>query len=236
MSGAAARPFIAYGHFLFRTRNWFFPLVLVPIFLLTQPVPDPRMHVLGVLVSIAGLAFRALVIGLAYIKRGGIGKRIAAPVLVTEGMFAHVRNPLYLGNLLIAAGLLIVHNDPWSYLLGGGFVLLSYASIVAAEEEFLRGRFGAQYEAYCARVPRWLPDLRHFRRTLAGMRFDGRRVLAKDYGTAAAWAISVSLLFMDEVRAGVTANVLPASFALFLVLLGALGIRMLKRSGGLHTG
>jgi protein-S-isoprenylcysteine O-methyltransferase Ste14 len=236
MSGGAARPFIAYGHFLFRTRNWFFPLVLVPILLLTQPVPRPWAHVLGVLVSIGGLAVRALVIGLAYIKRGGIDKRIAAPVLVTEGMFAHARNPLYLGNILIAAGLLIVHNNPWSYLLGGGFVLLSYGSIVAAEEEFLRGKFGAQYEAYCARVPRWLPDLRHFRQTLASMRFDGRRVLAKDYGTAAAWGISVCLLFMIEARTGATANLLPAGLALLLVLLGALGIRMLKRTGGLRTG
>ena len=173
------RAFVAYGHFLFKARNWLFPVVLIPLCLVFPPVDNDAMHVLGVIVAVLGLAVRGAVIGLVYIKRGGIGKKIAAPELVTEGMFRHGRNPLYLGNLLIVAGILLVQNNPWTYLLAGTFFLLSYSAIVAAEEEFLRAKFGQAYADYCAHTPRWLIDPRGLGETLSGMRFNWQRVVSK---------------------------------------------------------
>ncbi len=197
---------VACGEVFFRYRNGLIPLVLVPLFLACLPRPafgdarlDAWMDGLGLAVAVLGQSLRAAVIGYAYIKRGGKGGRVYAAKLVTEGFFRHSRNPLYLGNLLVLSGLFIIHNNPWVYLLGGSFVLFAYRAIVAAEETYLRARFGAEYEDYCRRVRRWLPDFRGLGRSLDGYRFDWRRLLVKEYGTAYVWTAAALLLLAYEV-------------------------------------
>ena len=68
-------------------------------------------------------------------------------------------------------------------------------AIIRSEEEFLKGKFGSEYEDYCRRVNRFLPRLHGLRATLAGLHFDWRRVVRKEYGTTFAW-ISVALLLI----------------------------------------
>ena len=229
------RTFIAYGHFLFKARNWLFPLVLIPLCLIFPPINDRMMHVIGLLAALLGLAVRASVIGLVYIKRGGIGKKIAAPELVTDGMFRHGRNPLYLGNLLIVAGILLVQNNPWTYLVAGSFFLISYSAIVAAEEEFLYGKFGQAYRDYCAATPRWLIDPRGLGKTLSGMRFNWQRVVSKDYGTAATCLTTIFLVLAWEDIANAVDNPAEDFVAALLIVAGALLIRSLKRTGRLEA-
>src|SRR5581483_667841 len=149
---------------------------MVALFLGFRPVlwrgsmaADAWLDGLGLVVALTGQGLRAAVIGYAYIKRGGVNKRIHADQLVTEGLFAHARNPLYVGNLLILAGLFIIHNHPAVYMLGGLYFVSAYIAIVAAEERFLSDKFGGAYDDYCRRVPRWLPDLRGLRDTLGRM-------------------------------------------------------------------
>ena len=103
--------------------------------------------------------------------RGGRQGRVYAEGLVTEGFFAHSRNPLYLGNMLVLLGLFLIHNNRWVYIIGLLFFVVDYIAIVAAEEAFLRGAFGATYDSYCAAVPRWWPRLAGVQASLAGMRF-----------------------------------------------------------------
>ena len=117
--GLALRALMAYGHFIFRYRNAVVPLVIVMIALLTRPHQlggdrgyDLALDALGVVVALCGQALRVLVIGLAYIRRGGINKTISADTLVTDGVFAHCRHPLYVGNFLIFAGLMLIWNAP----------------------------------------------------------------------------------------------------------------------------
>lgn len=196
---------VAYGHFLFRYRNILFPVVLFSLLIIFKPYPaggnerlDCWLDITGILVIIAGQAIRAAVIGLAYIKRGGVNKKIFASKLVTEGIFAHCRNPLYVGNLMILGGFLIIHNNPWVYLLGGGFFLLSYIAIVAAEESFLGDKFGAEFDQYCSRVNRWLFDFTGIRETLGSMTFNWRRVISKDHTTFLTWFLTVLLIIGYE--------------------------------------
>lgn len=84
-----------------------------------------------------------------------------ASVLVTTGANAASRNPMYVG----MAGLLVanaVRRGSWSALLPvAAFVLVVDRVQVAAEEAALLDRFGADYEAYRAAVPRWI-DARSF--------------------------------------------------------------------------
>ena len=196
---------VSAGHFFFRYRDALLPGVLLTLLVLTSPrrpldsdALDRAMDGLGLLLTCVGQALRIGTIGYAYIVRGGKGRRVYAEGLVTRGLFATCRNPLYLGNLLIYMGLLVVWNNPWAYVAGGSFFLFLYWSIVAAEEEFLHAKFGPEFERYCHEVGRWIPDPRRLRRVTAGMSFNWRRVVLKDYGTIAAWTLAVLALLIVE--------------------------------------
>ncbi|MGH8311460.1 MAG: methyltransferase family protein, partial [Steroidobacteraceae bacterium] len=104
---------IAIGNFLFRYRNAVFPLAFALVFLPGPRLfPDPRAALgLGASVALAGQAIRAITIGLKYIIRGGRERRVYAEDLVTDGLYAHTRNPMYVGNLLILAGIAVASNS-----------------------------------------------------------------------------------------------------------------------------
>ena len=236
---------VRYGEFVFRYRNVLFPAVIATLVLSFPPYPGSErtldLELLGFAIAGLGQALRALVVGLAYIKRGGVNKRIYADSLVTEGLFAHCRNPLYAGNILMFLGLFMIYNHPAVYLLGGLFVLSSYAAVVAAEERYLEGRFGPAFREYCVSVPRWIPNLRGLRETLLGMRFNWRRVLIKEYASAASWLLTAcTLLAYESIRSprasATDAATLRASIgvAIIVVALTTLVWR-LKKSGRLRA-
>lgn len=196
---------IPLGTFFFKYRGAVFPLVMVTLFLAFKPVypggrqeGDRWLDVVGLLVTVSGQAFRAAVIGYAYIKRGGKDKKVYADKLVTEGFFNHSRNPLYVGNILVYFGLFLLHNNPWVYAIGVPFVLFVYVSIVAAEEDYLRGKFGQEYEAYCRRVNKWVPSFRGLRKSLEGMTFHWHRLLVKEHGSTFAWITAALFLLAYE--------------------------------------
>jgi protein-S-isoprenylcysteine O-methyltransferase Ste14 len=79
--------------------------------------------------------------------------------LLTEGIYSHIRHPRYLEVLLVMAALTLVANNLASYvnwIIGIPSVLV----IVRLEERELHDRFGAEYDAYRARVPRFIPRWR----------------------------------------------------------------------------
>jgi hypothetical protein len=74
------------------------------------------------------------------------------------GPYAHTRNPLYLGSMLIAAGFAVaLLSWPVALVLAAGFPVI-YIPVIAAEERFLRAAFPG-FEDYCRRVPRLIPRL-----------------------------------------------------------------------------
>lgn len=233
--------FIRYGNFLFKYRNAVFPLVLLALLFGFRPLQPPGntdyglgMDLFGFFISVMGESVRVAVIGLAYIKRGGLNKRVHADSLVVEGIFAHCRNPLYLGNLLIFLGLFVMHNNPWVYFLGFGFFLLSYSAIVAAEEAYLKTKFGADYQDYCSRVNRWLPQLGGLRKTLGSMRFNWRRVVAKDYASAYSWMVLALLLMCYECLLLPSIDWLKEVGIVFVLLTAVFAmVRYLKKNGRL---
>ena len=84
-------------------------------------------------------------------------------VLAQSGPYSVVRNPLYLGNFLGLLGFLFAVQQPLLALaLAGGFAFL-YPAVVRAEEARLAALFGERYAAYCASVPRWVPDWSRYR-------------------------------------------------------------------------
>jgi protein-S-isoprenylcysteine O-methyltransferase Ste14 len=177
------------GHFLFRYRNALFPVACLPL-LLQGPEPfDDTMvaTLLGILVAGLGQVVRAVTIGFRYVIRGGRGKKVYAEDLVTDGVYALVRNPMYVGNLLIVIGVAIAANSWATVLVGVPLAVFMYICIVAAEEQYLRGRFGEAFQAYCRDVPRWLPKAGALFRPSEPMQFRWRRLLVKEYGTPFGW-------------------------------------------------
>jgi len=194
-----------WGTFLFKYRDAVFPAVILATIVATRPLfpsgnrtADLWLDVVGILVAAAGQALRIMVIGYRYVARGGKNRRVHADDLVTEGIFALARNPLYVGNILVLFGLFIIWNAPLLYLIGVPFTLIGYMGIVAAEEAFLRGKFGQAYEAYCRTTNRWIPDFTRASEALRDIPFNWRRVLLKEYGSWTAWIGTAGALIIVE--------------------------------------
>lgn len=221
MTHAAPSLAVRYGRWLFKYRNKVFTVVMLLLLLGLPPVTvgqDVRLDrwadLLGIAIAAAGQILRAAVIGLEYIKRGGVNKQPHADKLVTGGMFAHCRNPLYVGNLLILAGLFVIHNHPLVYLLGGMFYLSAYHAIVAAEEDYLRNKFGPDFAIYCNEVPRWSIRWAGLATTLSSMEMNWKRMVQKDYGTAYFWTAGAALLLtIERLRATSTGYVGTSTMA-----------------------
>ena len=102
----------------------------------------------GIPVAVAGLALRAW-------AAGCLAKNQS---LATGGPYAYTRNPLYIGTLLVAAGLSIAARSHWLAALFGAVFLFVYLPVIQNEEQHLRKIF-PEYGAYASRVPALWPRL-----------------------------------------------------------------------------
>lgn len=141
----------------FRRRSWMTTALLVPIgalAVLSRPAP---IHPFAeVVLDAAGYGALALGVALRLWASLYIGDR-KGRVLVVEGPYAIVRNPLYLGSFLIVlAGAFFLRS--LLFAAGLALVVALYArTIVPEEERLLRTLFGRAYERYVERTPRWIP-------------------------------------------------------------------------------
>ncbi|MFC5583679.1 methyltransferase family protein [Nitratireductor kimnyeongensis] len=78
-----------------------------------------------------------------------------ADALVTSGPFAISRNPIYLGNSMLLAGIALVTGNPWFLLLLAFACFLTQKLAIEPEERHLTMRFGKKYRDYQKRVRRW---------------------------------------------------------------------------------
>jgi protein-S-isoprenylcysteine O-methyltransferase Ste14 len=111
--------------------------------------PSLPLLIVGGAVALAGIAVRARAAG--HLEKN---RRLA-----TSGPYAHTRNPLYLGSLLIGGGFAIAGGR---WILGLAFVglfLLLYIPVMRRESDFLRREFPGLYDEYAASVPLFLPRL-----------------------------------------------------------------------------
>jgi protein-S-isoprenylcysteine O-methyltransferase Ste14 len=92
---------------------------------------------------------------------GGVG----GTYLVISGPFAYVRNPLYVGNILMYFGLGIMSMALFPYLqiVAITFFIIQYNFIVKEEEGFLEKKFGNNYQKYLQNVPRFFPRVTKFK-------------------------------------------------------------------------
>src|SRR3954471_23416835 len=114
--------------------------------------PSAESLAIGLPVSILGLALRAW-------AAGCLAKN---QQLATGGPYAYTRNPLYIGTLLVAAGLVIAARNVWLGALFAAVFLFVYLPVIQLEEQHLRRLF-PDYATYADSVPALLPRLSAYR-------------------------------------------------------------------------
>lgn len=142
------------GGLLFRNRSWL-PVLFIGVPLLVPGHMTTVNWFLGALVIVAGEWVRLAGVAAA----GTVTRRRSRTVqrLVTYGVFAWVRNPLYVGNFLIWMGFTIISGVFWFLPLAIVIFAIEYSLIVRYEEGVLESIFGAEYLAYKQNTPRWWP-------------------------------------------------------------------------------
>lgn len=105
---------------------------------------------------VVGLAI--MVAGIRNFSRAATPVRSNQPVraLVTTGIHAWSRNPIYVGMFLLYAGIGVAALSPWVLVLALPLLVVLHYVVVAREEAYLERRFGDSYRDYKARVRRWL--------------------------------------------------------------------------------
>jgi protein-S-isoprenylcysteine O-methyltransferase Ste14 len=146
------------GGWLFRHRTWL-PLPIVAVLMI---VPSPGASLIAVLAGAVTVATGEAV-RLWAVRQIGVISRTRSDrlgPLVRSGPFGLVRNPLYVGNLLLWIGFAISAGMLWFVPIILVVVGAEYHAIVRWEESHLEERLGESYRTYKAEVGRWLPRSR----------------------------------------------------------------------------
>ncbi len=120
--------------------------------------------ILGFLIAVLGELTRLWGVSWAGSETRTTGT-VGGAYLIVKGPFAHVRNPLYVGNILMYLGIGIMSFALFPYLQIVALIFFSfqYYSIVKEEENYLRNTFSNEYENYCKNVPRFLPRITKYK-------------------------------------------------------------------------
>ncbi len=124
------------------------------------PIPSPIRTWGGAILFVAGLSGWIVCLD-AFSRRGrGTPSPLDAPRhLVTDGLFGIVRNPIIASELMVVWSEALYFGSLGIFVYALAVTLGAHLGVVRVEEPQLRKRFGPDYEAYCRRVPRWLPRL-----------------------------------------------------------------------------
>jgi protein-S-isoprenylcysteine O-methyltransferase Ste14 len=137
---------------------WPLSLDWLPGWLMANVVDSRAVILVG-----AALVVAAPVLYVAALRSMGMSWRIGIDTdrpgpLVTAGLFAWTRNPIYTAMDLLISGSFLIHGRA-VYLFVGAILMLMVDGIILREERFLAARFGEDFHAYCGRVGRYSPRI-----------------------------------------------------------------------------
>lgn len=117
----------------------------------------PAQSLIGMIIVVAGLLLMCLAVFEMTRHRTTVIPHLQASSLVTSGIFAISRNPIYLGDALFLSGLILWwHAHPILFLLVPIFMWIITVRFIRPEEERLKEAFGDVFVAYCDTTRRWL--------------------------------------------------------------------------------
>ncbi len=176
------------GNWLFRWRSYL-PLFLAIIVIIgmkdfsypnQNPTLDLIWEIVCLLVSFFGLGIRIYIIGHA--PKGTSERNTRhkeAEILSVTGLYSVVRHPLYLGNFFCWLGISMFPRLWYISVIFIVVFVIYYERIMFAEEEFLRRKFGAQFEDWANKTPAFFPRFRNWVPNL--LPFSFRHVLKREY-------------------------------------------------------
>ena len=176
------------GRFFFEWRGYLFLLLLPIIGLSFVGFGYPYgSHALDLLwefgcffISLLGLSVRVFTVGT--VPRGTSGRgtsRRRAEVLNTTGMYSILRNPLYLGNYLIALGISLFPRAWFLPIIMSLAFILHYERVIFSEEEYLESRFGDEFRAWAEKVPIIIPQFKSYQSPK--LSFSRKTALKREY-------------------------------------------------------
>ncbi|MFA7421477.1 MAG: isoprenylcysteine carboxylmethyltransferase family protein [Melioribacteraceae bacterium] len=138
------------------------PIPFVVLMLVFQEA-TPISLAIGFAVALLGEFFRFWGVAYAGSETRRTGE-VGATYLVVSGAFAHLRNPLYLGNMLMYLGIGIMSYALFPYLqiVALAFFMWQYYVIIKEEEGFLVQKYGNAYEEYRKSVPKLIPSFKAY--------------------------------------------------------------------------
>ncbi len=157
---------LRFGNFLFKYRSFTpIPLIII-VFVFFKPYiklsSDNLLTVAGLIVMFLGEVIRLISVGFSFHGTSGRENFLRAESLNVSGIYSVVRNPLYIGNLLIYTGLLIVYSNLYALLIFDILLIVQYYFIILSEEEFLKEKYGIEYSKYCEKVNSIFPGFRDY--------------------------------------------------------------------------
>jgi len=145
-------------YFLFSNRSFTpIPLVLVILYLSSFSYP---YFIIGIGLIVIGESIR--IYGVRFAGGATRTREVGAPSLCTSGPYSRCRNPLYLGNMIIYCGVVLMAGGQflWPLLfIVFVFFTLQYSMIISLEEETLVKLFGNEYQLYRESVPKLFPRI-----------------------------------------------------------------------------
>jgi protein-S-isoprenylcysteine O-methyltransferase Ste14 len=232
------------GRWLFRYRGHL-PLLLVPLLLLElffSPVawnrirPSTTWDLVCLSIALAGLAMRFAVVGFA--PRGTSGRLREGPAaesLSSTGFYSIVRHPLYFANLLMWLGVVLWPGSSHFALIVVLAYWIYYERIMFAEEEFLRSKFGDEFETWSRQTPAFFP--RPWRWQPPRHAFSFRSALKREMSGWISVVLIFPLLVFLRDYAAFGRFVARPGWSAFLVIgvLIWLGLYAVRRSGRLEV-
>ena len=178
------------GEYFFQWRSYL-PLAMAALFILAlaqfrYPFASRGLNLAwdgGCLaLALVGQVVRFFTVG--FVPRGTSGRNTrgqVAEVLNTTGMYAVVRNPIYLGNFIIWFGLSLFMKSVWFTTVIVLFFTIFYERIIFREEAFLRQKFGDDFMEWAAATPAIMPRFKNWRPP--SLPFSFKSALNREYGT-----------------------------------------------------
>ena len=245
MDGIKMSTLIWLGQFFFKWRNYLFPIVVLSLYTSIPPQSilfdsariESIADILAVFLVCLGVLIRFLVMGFGLVSRDGLKKAAHADTLFTKGMFGLSRNPLYLGNIIIYAGIFRMHGSQPIFVIGTLTFMFIYFTIIMSEEAYLAYKFGDAYAEYKARVPRLRLRLRNWRSAKVDMRFSWAKALLGEYNVATQAALMLGFAWWYE-SATQNANATIPLFSAMLIscaVVFAISMRTIKHDPSIRV-
>ncbi len=177
------------GNWLFKRRGW------LPVFMIVAGIVmmylgnrqaiifDLRDEMIFLGISLLGEVIRIISVGFA--ARNTSGRNTAAGQIADElnitGLYSIVRHPLYAGNFFMWLGPVLFLRSAWFTVVFCLVYWLYYERIMFAEEQFLRRKFGDEYDRWSEKVSAFIPFTFNFIKPK--LRFSLRNVLSREYNS-----------------------------------------------------